>query len=506
MVEVLILKKTKSYMKTIFKTVACLSFLLSFAACQEFKIDTQMTPEKEAASVRLVSDALESYTISATNPQPISFKVASNTPWTISRSDNAEWLAVSPASSSVSSLNQDITVTAVENTTYEDRSVTLTISAENVETTYSVTITQHKLGKLYVQPVVDNFAAAGSTLPFTIETNVAWEARSSEQWLTLSETSGVGDGSVLTLQATADENISIVRKATITVVAGEDTEKFEVTQKGMSLDIVPLESPVVDRKGGELIFDVDATIEWKVESSNDWFTAEPTEDGKIKVTAPFNNAFAPKTATITLLPTSNKYGDIKSEVEVSQPINFKFEGNCEVLEDGSVKISSGAKSKVITLDNYRYVTLKLTMGDVNFGDKGEMWCSTSTQGCNIYNQISLGGNVRIRQDGTLPNSGKSTYLNKSHSGIDKAALNAMTEYRFEVLPNLVLDEGYTNVWLHEVNFWYNGEKKTTMNGRSVYADDATAGSYYWFGFYNTTSDGTWYIVKTCDVTPYADPE
>ena len=511
MVEVLILKKTKSYMKTIFKTVACLSFLLSFAACQEFKIDTQMTPEKEAASVRLVSDALESYTISATNPQPISFKVASNTPWTIARSDNAEWLAVSPASSAVSSLNQDITVTAVENTTYEDRSVTLTISAENVETTYSVTITQHKLGKLYVQPVADNFAAGGSTLPFTIETNVAWEARSNEQWLTLSETSGVGDGSVMTIQATADENTSIVRKATVTVVAGEDTETFEVTQKGMSLEIVPLESPVVDRKGGELIFDVDATIEWKVESSNEWFTAEPTTDGKIKVTAPWNNAFAPKTATITLLPTSNKYGDIKSEVEVSQPINFKFEGNYEVLEDGSIKISSGAKSKVRTIDNYRYVSLKLTMGDVNFGDKGELWCATGTtsatgtETCNIYNQISLGGNIRIRQDGTLPNKGKSTYNNVYYS-ISKAELNAMTEYRFEVLPNLVLDEGYSDMWLHEINFWYNGEKRASMMGRSIFADAADAGSYYWFGFYNTTSDGTWYIVKTCDVTPYADPE
>lgn len=493
-------------MKTIFKTVACLSFLLSFAACQEFKVDTQMTPEKEAASLRLESDALESYTISATNPQPISFKVASNTPWTISRSDNAEWLAVDPASSSVSSLNVDITVNAVENTTYEDRSVTLTISAEKVETTYSITITQNKLGKLYVQPVTENFASAGATLPFTIETNVAWEARSSEQWLTLSENSGVGDGSVLTLQATADENTSIVRKATVTVVAGEDTESFEVTQKGLSLDILPVAEPVIDRRGGEILLDVDASIEWKVESSNDWFTAEATEDGQIKVTAPWNNAFAPKTTTITLLPTSSKYGDIKSEIELSQPINFKFEGNCEVLEDGSVKISCGAKSKVLTLDSYRYVTLTLTMGEVNFGDKGEIWCSTSTQGCNIYNQISLGGNLRIRQDGTLPVKGKSTYLNKSHSGIDKAALNAMTEYRFEVLPNLVLDDGYTDMWLHEVNFWYNGEKRTTMQGRSVFADDPTAGSYYWFGFYNSTSDDTWYIVKTCDVTPYADPE
>ena len=489
MVEVLILKKTKSYMKTLFKTVACLSFLLSFAACQEFKIDTQMTPEKEAASVRLVSDALESYTISATNPQPISFKVASNTPWTIARSDNAEWLAVSPASSAVSSLNQDITVTAVENTTYEDRSVTLTISAENVETTYSVTITQHKLGKLYVQPVADNFAAGGSTLPFTIETNVAWEARSNEQWLTLSETSGVGDGSVMTIQATADENTSIVRKATVTVVAGEDTETFEVTQKGMSLEIVPLESPVVDRKGGELIFDVDATMEWKVESSNEWFTAEPTTDGKIKVTAPWNNAFAPKTATITLLPTSNKYGDIKSEVEVSQPINFDITGHYEVLEDGSVKAYGDSKCKITTKDGYRYASFVAKLGEKNIGAKCRMHLCThdagSTGNTEYQCQINLDGNKRLRSNGG------GTDYNSSSFSITEDELKAMTEYRMDFAP----DNGQIRL-----EFFYNGTSRKSMTTKSVYETEPDAVGHYFFGFDSSVSDGSWYIVKSIDIT------
>lgn len=496
--------KTKSYMKTIFKTVACLSVLLGLSACQQFQIDTQMTPEKEAASIRLVSDALEAYTLSATNPQAVSFKVASTTPWTISRSDNADWLAVSPASSSVSSLSEDITVTAVENTTLEDRSVTLTLSGENTETVYHITITQNRMGKLYVQPVDDAFAAAGGTLPFTIETNVAWEARSSEQWLTLSQTSGVGDGSVQTLEATAAENNSILRKATVTVTAGEDTETFEITQKGMSMDILPVDDPTIDRKGGELLLGVDATIDWKVESSNDWFTAEKTEDGMIKVTAPWNNAFAPKTTTITLLPASSAYGDIKSEIEISQPINFKFEGDYEILEDGSVKLNSGVKTRVTTLDNYRYVTLDLKLGDVNFGEKGEFWIVTAASGCNIYNQMSLGGNLRIRQDGTLPVANQSTYKNVNHTGITQEALNAMTEYKFEVLPEITPDPDYDNVWWHVVNFWYNGELNTTLNFRSVYEDDKTAEGPYWFGFYNTVTDGTWYIVKTCDVTVHAE--
>ena len=504
-------EKTKSYMKTIFKTVACLSFLISFAACQELKIDTQMTPEKEAASIRMESDVLEAYTISATNPQPVSFKVASNTPWTITRSDNAEWLAVTPASSSISGLNVDVTITAVENTTYEDRSVTLTLVGEKTEKTYSVTITQNKLGKLYVQPVSENFASTGGSLPFTIETNVAWEARSSEQWLTLSENSGVGDGSVITLEATATENVSIVRKAIVTVVAGEDTETFEVTQKGISLDILPVDNPEVARDGnGELILDVDASIDWKVESSEEWLTAVKTDDGKVKVTATFNNKFAPRKATVTLLPVSSAYGDIKSELEITQAVNFNFSGNYEILEDGSVKLMCGAKSKVTTKDKFRYVTLNLTMGDVSFGSKGELWCAVSAGECNIYSQISLGGSIRLRQDGNLPVTKKpnedpiSTYKNVNLSGIDQAALNAMTEYRFEVLPEITPDGDYDGVFWHVVNFWYNGTKNTTLNFRSVFVDDPTASGNYWFGFNNTTSDDTWYIIKSCDITVHSE--
>ena len=80
----------------------------------------------------------------------------------------------------------------------------------------------------------------------------------------------------------------------------------------------------------------------------------------------------------------------------------------------------------------------------------------------------------------------------------------MTEYRFEVLPEITPEEGYDNVWWHVVNFWINGEINTTLNFRSVYEDDPTAEGAYWFGFYNTTSDDTWYIVKSCDMIAHEE--
>ena len=94
------MNKNNSHMKTIIRTLACLGVLGLMASCQMYEIDTQMTPEKEAASIRMVCDALPSYTVASTSPATVNFKVSSNTPWTITRSSGADWCIVSPYSSS----------------------------------------------------------------------------------------------------------------------------------------------------------------------------------------------------------------------------------------------------------------------------------------------------------------------------------------------------------------------------------------------------------------------
>ena len=80
------------------------------------------------------------------------------------------------------------------------------------------------------------------------------------------------------------------------------------------------------------------------------------------------------------------------------------------------------------------------------------------------------------------------------------ALNALTEYRFEVVPDLTPDPDYPDVWWHKVNFWYNGALNTTLNYRSVFADNPDAAGNYWFGVDKATTDGTWYVVKSCELT------
>ena len=54
------MKKNNQHMKTLIRTLVCLGVFALAASCQLYKIDTQMTPEKAAASIKMVCDALPS--------------------------------------------------------------------------------------------------------------------------------------------------------------------------------------------------------------------------------------------------------------------------------------------------------------------------------------------------------------------------------------------------------------------------------------------------------------
>lgn len=496
-------------MKTIFKTALCLSVLLLASSCVLDQIDSQ-----PAAEPRLTCDALESYTVQAVKPQDISFSVSATTPWSVTGFENTPWVTVSPASSAESSLAEDIRIKTAENPETEERSVVLTIKGDNVAEVYTVTITQMRRGKLVVTPIAetDIFAAAGGAKTFELQSNIAWEAHAADEWLTLSPASGTSDGPLksFSVTATAAKNTSVTRSTTVSVVAGDEKFEFVVNQQGQSFEFKPVDFTEVDRNGADLVLGVDATMDWNAECNIP--EVKLTKDGndKLLVSVPRNNRFAPRTVKITIKPVDASYAGVSSSLEFTQDIIFSFEGNYEVLSDGSIKIMCGAKSKVKTIDAYRYVNIVLKFGEKHFGSKGELWCAVNANGCNIYNQLSLGGNLRIRQDGNLPVTKKpdgadvSTYENVKYS-FTQDQLNAMDEYRFEVVNTLSeSSDDYPGVYRHVVNFWYNGAVYATMNYRSVFADDPTAAGNYWFGFYNSTSDDTWYVVKSCDVIPYAE--
>lgn len=563
-------------MKTITRIFATLCVLGAAAACQQYEIDTQMTPEKEYANLRLVCDALTTYSVPASRPDNITFNVSSNSPWTVTRSGGADWVTVTPASSSASSLVSDVVVSFADNDSGEDRTATLTVAAERISKYYTVTITQAKKGRLYVTPVAKDYSAAGGPLTFTINTNVPWEIRTDVSWLHFSPEKGNPDpdGRTMTVTATADASDVMERVATVTVTAGDDEESFDITQKGAfemteitgefpgvggsqalkirtdlpwtvsadkdwitfdkeegagdgkqtvinvtaapnddaarkavvtvrvagedhafevrqggsAFNIVPPADPTLPVAGGELLIEVNATKSWEPQTDVPGFSVEKVDDSHFKVVAAMNNRFAPRKGAVSIVSASGA----TDSVELTQDTAFEVQ-NGEVLEDGSVKLSGDKGSRVYLKEGLRCLTITLTMGDKGFGDAGQLWVQGAIGSVNIYNQLSLGGNIRIRTDGNMADAAATSAYKSTYYSVSKAELNAMETFEYGFKPNAE-DPTKLDMWVK-----VDGAEKISHTGNNPFYYNPDVVNYY-FGFYSATSDGSWYVVKSADIT------
>lgn len=572
------MNKNNNHMKTIIKTIACLGVLGLAASCQQYEIDTQMTPEKAAASIRMVCDALPSYTVAATNPGTVTFNVSSNTPWTITRSSGADWCTVTPSSSSAGALISDVVVSFEPNAEREDRVVTLTLKGDKVGLPVTIQITQARQGRLFVTPVAQDYAATGGPLTFTIQTNVAWEVRSSEGWLTFNRDSGEPDpeGRILTIIATAAASDVLERVATVTVTAGDEEESFDVTQKGKfelteisdvfsgsgetktmklrtdlpwevscdkgwisfdkesgvgdgssqeikvtaapndgmvrnatvkvtvggvektfevsqggaTFELIAPASSELDPHGQEITLEVNSSLAWEPSTEVPGWTVEKVDNSHLKVTAPYNTIFMAKKGNVTIKGPNGA----ESSVELTQDVNFTFT-DAEVQADGSVKVFSGKKSRVVFKDEMRYVSIVLEMGEVNVDDKAEFClCTHDAAGdSELQCQVFLSGNKRLRTNGGHTAYGSTKF------DITKDELKAITEYRVDFRPNA---EDPTKI---DLEFFYNGTSKKVHTSASPFVD-ASASAHYFFG---TDDDGvsgseSWFIVKSCTPTVIAE--
>ena len=562
-------------MKTITRIFATLCVLGAAAACQQFEIDTQMTPEKEYANLRLVCDALTTYSVPATRPDNITFNVSSNSPWTVTRSGGADWCTVTPSSSSASSLVSDVVLSFADNDSGEDRTATLTIAAERISKYYTVTITQAKKGKLYVTPVASDYAATGGPLTFTINTNVPWEIRTDVSWLHFDPEKGNPDpdGRTMTITATADASDVMERVATVTVIAGDDEESFDVTQKGnfemteitgefpgaggsqalklrtdmpwtvsadkdwitfdkesgegsnaqtvvtvtaapnddvarkavitvrvagqdypfevrqagASFNIVPPADPTIDRMGGEILLEVNASKDWTPQTDVPGFTVEKVDNSHFKVVAGFNNLFAQRKGAVSIVSSTGA----TDSVELTQDVNFTFDGHYEIQADGSVKVYGDQKTRITTADKIRYASFVLTMGETHFEDGGQLFLCTHDAGnatAEYQCQIALNGNKRLRTNGSGTTYGSVKF------NITKDEMNALQTYRVDFAPD---PEVAGNIRLE---FFYNGESRCVLSNPSVYKEDPETGGHYFIGYDSAGSDGTWYVIKSCDIT------
>lgn len=207
-----------------------------FASCAEMVIDTQNSQEP-----KLETDADAVYRVDATSPEAVVFNIASNVPWriTVDCGDMKKWCSASPSLSAVSSLTEEITVEIDDNTSREERTATLTVTAEGLEAVTEITIIQSPVGDLSVSALSsdDPVSESGGEVTFSVTSGKPWTASSNATWLTLEPSSGDGNFTSQTVTATAESNEGgTPRSATVTVslTDGSDSKTITVNQAGSS--------------------------------------------------------------------------------------------------------------------------------------------------------------------------------------------------------------------------------------------------------------------------------
>ena len=414
---------------------------------------------------------------------PLSFTINTNLPWEV-RTD-VSWLKFDRENGQPDPDGRTITIVATaEPSDVMERMATVTVVAGDDEETFDVT---QKAG-FEMTAITGVFPGSGGTQELKLRTDLPWTVSADKDWITFDKESGEGSNVQTVITVTAKPNDDASRKATITVTAGGEAHTFEVMQSGAAFAIIPPADPTIDSKGGELLIEVDATKSWEPKTEVPGFTVEKVDDNHFKVVAGFNNIFAPRAGQVSIVSASGA----TDSVEISQDTNFTVE-NGEVLEDGSVKLSGDKGTRVKFKDGLRCMTLVLTMGEKSFGDAGQLWVQGAIGSVNIYNQLSLDGNTRIRTDGNMADEAATSAYKSTKYSITKDELNAMNTYEYGLKPNAE-DPKLLDMW-----FKVDGTEKISHTGNNPFYYNPAEVNYY-FGFYSATSDGSWYVVKSCDLT------
>ena len=203
---------------------------------------------------------------------------------------NGEWSASLPKDCKWLTLDKDggtndgtLTLTAKENTAYEPRKVTLTVSLDEGDKSQTLEITQAAKPKPVLELEQENVVTGplGSAREVKIRSNVAWKATPTVAWLHIKPSTGSKSA---TLTITADENTAEKgRTGTITIESTDGsklTRTLTVAQKpaavaatGISLNPASI---TMGSGGGMVGFNVYASKGWTISGSPDWMHPDAT--------------------------------------------------------------------------------------------------------------------------------------------------------------------------------------------------------------------------------------
>lgn len=292
-----------------------------------------------------------------------SITFTANRAWTASSSDS--WVTVSPSSGEASDKPVTVSVRCNANTTYEDRTATVTIRVEDLSK--NVTIQQPANLGIIVPTRAFVLTSEGRTIDVEVQANVQYTVDISTDWIRQPGTKGLTSTQysfIIAENTTYDDRegkITIKSQNTSVpdqVISVKQAQKDAILVKDTSFDM--------PYGGGEIEIKVESNVAFDVKPTVDWIHYVGTKglsSTTLKLTVDENTTFSSRQGQVEI---TQQGGSIKHTVTIEQA------GRIAVT---SIELNQTNLS--INLDET--ATLVATVKPDNATDKTVSWSSSDTE-------------------------------------------------------------------------------------------------------------------------------
>ena len=344
-------------------------FASLFASCER--------PDEKAPELSITSSSSIDMDV-AGGSGTITFMANRN--WSASSSDF--WVSVSPSSGQASDGPITVTVRSEANTSYEDRSATVTIRMEDLS--HTVTVKQSANVSMVLSTQSFDLTSGAQSIDVTVQANVDYTVSVSDSWIKQIGTKALTSR---TLTFSVEENTSYdERSATITIKPSDSSVAEQVvTVRQAQKDAMIVEDATFNLPygGGGVAVNVEANVSFDVKSGADWIHYVETKalnTSTIYLTVDENSTYSAREGKVEI---TQKGGSLKHTVTIKQAgqvavtsIELNYgelmlnEGESEILvatvrpEDASNKTVTwrSNNNEVATVDEHGCVTaLKMGM-------------------------------------------------------------------------------------------------------------------------------------------------
>lgn len=324
--------------------VLCAALLL-FAACQKAPELTITSP----SSIELSADGSSG-----------SITFTANRDWKASSSDS--WVTVSPSSGEASDKAVTVSVRCNSNTTYDDRTATVTIRMEELSKTVSVRQPANK-GVVLPKQTFD-LQAETRSIDVEVQANVQYTVSTSVNWIKQTGTKGLTSK---TLTFSIEENKTYdSREGKITIKpqeSGVQEQVISVRQAQKDALVVEKTSYDMPYGGGEVEIKVEANVSFDVTPSADWvhyIQTKALSNSTVVLKIDENTTYSPRQGTVEI---KQQNGNLKHTITIN--------------EAGQIAVTSVELNKAeLKLEEGASETLTATVKPDNATDKTVAWSSS----------------------------------------------------------------------------------------------------------------------------------